>query len=517
MSNAKNLPFSFAMNINTQGQDDGAALTAQQEVCFSIVMMGNFSHSTDKTNISDRSFIAIDRFNYDEVLASLAPNLSLSIDDSGSDNNSINIPIKSLKDFQPGSLYKNVPVFSQLRDLRNRLDNPSTFKQAMLEMDLPERATTEEKTLPGEQRNSTSPRSESPSLIEPGTSLLDSIMDETAGRLEQNSDETLSTTGTKAKSLVDVFIRQAIGTRKTLSRDARQDELVASVDDIIAEQMRNLLHHPLFQALESLWRSVYFVVKRVRSGKAVKLYLFDIDKEELANDLTVEDATQSQLYQQFCDSAAGDINWNLIIGDYRFGANIDDMLELSQIGIIAQQAGAHFIAAANENLIGCASFATTPKASDWQDECNQSTAEAWTLLRQSPVAKFISLALPRFLLRMPYGSKTIPVNAFAFEEMPDHPNHDDYLWGNPAFLKAEQIARTFLNSGWDMNFANAMTAEDLPIHYYEQTGQTLVKPCAEIALKDTGAGKMLAQGLIPLWSVKNADRIHSGDFHSISE
>ncbi|MFT5597038.1 MAG: type VI secretion system protein ImpC [Urechidicola sp.] len=521
MSNSKNLPFSFSMNINAQSEDGDVDLQTQQDACFSIAMMGDFSNSIDNSNISDRNFIAIDRFNFDEILQSLAPRLSLSMDDSGqassSDENNINLSLESLKDFQPGSLYKNMPVFSHLRDLRKRLNNPATFKQAMLEMDLPEKAATD-KVAPSEvPKDSKQPKSVAPSPIEPGVSLIDSIMDETTGQLEQNVDETLSTTNSKTKSLVDVFIRQTIGTRKTLSRDSRQDELVASVDAIIAQQMRNILHHPKFQALESLWRSVYFVVKRIRGGKAVKLYLFDINNDELAADLAADDVTQSKLYQQFCDGPANDINWNLIIGDYRFGADIEDMLRLSQIGLIAQKAGAHFIAAANESLIGCPSFATTPKVGDWQNEAYQSSKQAWTLLRQSSVAKSISLALPRFLLRMPYGNKTIPVTAFAFEEMPDHPNHNDYLWGNPAFLKAEQIARTFLTSGWDMNYANAMTAEDLPVHYFEQAGQTQVKPCAEIPLTDSGAGKMIAQGLIPLWSVRNADRIHSGDFHSISE
>ena len=82
----------------------------------------------------------------------------------------------------------------------------------------------------------------------------------TADRSEQSADQTPST-DSKTKSLVDVFIRQAVGSRKTLSRAARQDELIASVDDIIAQKMRNLLPHPQFQALKSLWRSVYFVVK----------------------------------------------------------------------------------------------------------------------------------------------------------------------------------------------------------------------------------------------------------------
>ncbi|MFT4607536.1 MAG: type VI secretion system protein ImpB, partial [Chitinophagales bacterium] len=139
MSNSKNLPFSFSMNINAQSEDGDVDLQTQQDACFSIAMMGDFSNSIDNSNISDRNFIAIDRFNFDEILQSLAPRLSLSMDDSGqassSDENNINLSLESLKDFQPGSLYKNMPVFSHLRDLRKRLNNPATFKQAMLEMD----------------------------------------------------------------------------------------------------------------------------------------------------------------------------------------------------------------------------------------------------------------------------------------------------------------------------------------------------------------------------------------------
>ena len=523
MSNSKNMPFSVPMYINAKGKEGDPALQAQQDECFSIAMIGNFGGSKAKLNISDRSFIEIDRFNFDETLSSLAPLLSFPMGKSGSVShpdssyNNVNIDLspKSLEDFQPDNLYEQIDVFSQLRDLRKRLNNSATFKQAMQEMDLPEDVTTQEQ--PGEQESLTQPKTDEPLPTVSNTSLLDSIMDETAGQLEQSTDRTPPAIDSKTKSLVGMLIREAVGTRKTLSRDSRQDELVTYVDDIIAHQMRDVLHHPQFQALESLWHCVYFLVKRVRSEKAVKLYLLDVSRDELASDLAVDDVTQSQLYRQFCDNAAGDINWSLIIGDYRFGADIDDMLQLSQIGIVAQQAGAHFIAAANENLIGCDAFAEAPQASDWKNKVKPSIEEAWTLLRQSPIAKSISLALPRFLLRMPYGNKTIPVTAFAFEEMSDNPKHEDYLWGNPAFLKATQMARAFEDSGWDMNLANSMTVEDLPIHYVQQAGQTEVKPCAEISLTDTGASKMIAQGLIPLWSVKNTDRIQSGNFHSISE
>ena len=521
MSDSKKLPFNFTLNINTQDGTTSEALQEQRDIPFCIAMMGNFSGrepGSEKTNLSDRIFIEIDRYNYDEVLASMVPQLSLSLNDNS--DSTVDVPLHSLKDFQPDNLYKNVEVFGQLRDLRDRLNNPETFKKAMEEISIQEEVDevpSQEASVTPEKLPQQTTEEQSPE--EPAGSLLDSILDETEGRSRHSAEITQSAAQPVPgkKSLVDTFIQQVAAGRKTVSRDARQDDLVASVDEAIAEQMRRLLHNPQFQALEAVWRAVHFMVKRIRSGKAVKLYLLDVSRNELASDLAADDVTQSQLYKQFCDTSVGDISWSLIIGDYRFGADIDDMRLLSQLGAIAQQASAHFIAAADEKLLGCTSFAETPKTDHWLYETSQPVNEAWALLRKSPVAKTISLALPRFILRTPYGSKAAPVKAFAFEEMSGRPEHEDYLWGNPAFVKAEQIARAFMESGWEMQLANVMNTEDMPVHYYEEGGLSMIKPCAEIPLTDTGASKMIAQGLIPLWSVKNRDRIHSGDFHSIGE
>ena len=517
MSDSEKLPFNFAMNINTQDESTGEDLQEKHDQAFCIAMMGDFS---GKGHVGGGRFIEIDRYNYDEVLASMAIQLSLALDDNS--DATIEVHIRSVKDFHPDKLYQNVEVFGQLRDLRARMSNTETFKQVLGELGIQEEVTeaipqqqavTAAQTPVEEQSVEEHPQEES------SGGLLDSILDATEKQAGHGAD----TTQTAAqpvqgkKSLVDAFIQQAVAGRKTVSRDPRQHDMIAVVDEAIAEQMRRLLHHPQFQALESAWRAVHFMVKRVRSGKVVKLYLLDVSRSELAADLAYDDVTQTQLYKQFCDTSVGDIRWSLIIGNYRFGANIDDMLLLSQMGAIAQQAGARFIAAADENLVGCESFAETPKAEHWQYEISPEVQQAWALMRKSPMAKSISLALPRFLLRSPYGSKATPVKAFAFEEMSDRPEHEDYLWGNPAFLKAEQIARAFIESGWQMHMASVLDTEDLPVHYFEEGGQTLVKPCAEIPLADSGASRMIAQGLIPLWSVKNADRIHSGDFHSIGE
>ena len=60
---------------------------------------------------------------------------------------------------------------------------------------------------------------------------------------------------------------------------------------------------------------------------------------------------------------------------------------------------------------------------------------------------FLGLVWPRFLLRLPYGKGTDPISAFDYEEMPPDPQHDGYLWGNPALLCACMLGQAFGQTG----------------------------------------------------------------------
>ena len=179
------------------------------------------------------------------------------------------------------------------------------------------------------------------------------------------------------------------------------------------------------------------------------------------------------------------------------------------------KAGATFISAADEKLVGCESFSKTADVNHWNYDIEKNVSNAWTLLRESAVAIHISLALPSFLVREPYSSIANPIKSFSFEELLQPVQHNQYLWANAAFFKAEQLARAFLKNGWSMQPGDVARTEDLPLHTYENKGKTVVKPCAEIALTDTGAVRIQQQGIIPLWSVKNRDQIHSGDFFNL--
>lgn len=466
---------------------------------FCIAVLGDFSgrensqrYETD--NIRQRRFINIDRDNLDDVLAGFKIRLQLWLDDDAEEP--IEVPINELDDFHPDQLFQNIEIFSQLRSLQTRLKNNKTFTDAAREL----QACLGE-TEP-EDKQDKQPTAKTGQTDD----LLNSVLASSQG--EQ--------TGSNTRTVVDKLVKQIVAPYVEPRADPRQKDMLTAVEQAIAAHMQFILHHPDFQAMESAWRSLDFITRRIETGRSIKIYLMDVALHELEVDLEDDNVTKSGFYQKFCDPAPGDIPWGIMIGNYRFRDRVEDIMTLLNIGAVARKAQAPFISAVYETLIGCESFAVTPDVDDWNYELEPEVQTAWSLLRNADEAEYLSLVMPGFLLRSPYGKKARSIESFAFEEMPEVHCHSCYLWGNGAFLKAEQLARAFSQQGWDMNPLEAREVGQLPLHLYEQDGEQTAKPCAEIQLTEKGGQRILQQGLIPIWSVKNCDAVRSSDFHSLA-
>ncbi|MDH5484931.1 MAG: type VI secretion system contractile sheath large subunit [Gammaproteobacteria bacterium] len=468
---------------------------------FCIAVLGDFSGRENNRlyepeTIASRRLITVDRDNFEEVMAAFDIRLNIGLQE----NDGVTIKLNELDDFHPDTIYENLETFSKLRSLRRRLKNNSSFADAAAEMQgwLPAAThveTVSKETASAEVTNNT-----------PTDNLLDSIL---------SSQQTVQAEVATA-SAIDKLIKEIVAPYVEPAADPRQDEMIASLDRATEKHMRDLLHHGDFQAMEAAWQSLYFLIKRLDTGSKLKIYLLDISKRELQADLVVDDVATSAVYKLFCDPVKNDTQWSLLLGNYSFSDTVDDALSLVGIGEIAQKASAPFLAAASETLAGCQSFAKTPVADDWNYVLNDGVSQAWQRVRQSPLAAYLGLAMPRFLLRLPYGRKSKPIEAFAFEEMPEQHCHACYLWGNAAFVKAEALARNFTDNGWRMSPCEVHQTDNLPVHYYEEEGETVNKPVAEILLTESGGKRIADQGLMALWSVKNTDSIRSADYCSLS-
>lgn len=512
MSDSKKHRTGFEMNLgSSESVETFASNKGHQPVAASndplcMAILGDFSGrdntmSYEPETINKRRMIAIDRDNIEDVLASFDINLQLWLEEASDEP--INIPIKKMDDFHPDQLYQNVDVFAQLRTLRNRLKNNKTFAAAAKEL----QSWRMDEGLQAESKPD-KPATDLDSTLSSG-GLLESMFD--ASQQAQSGSDTAP-----GSAMVDNLVKQIVAPYVEPKTDPRQAEMLEAVDRAVSSHMQFILHHPDFQAMEAAWLSLDFLVSRVETGQKMKLYLLDVAKHELEVDLSNDDLTKTALYKKFCDPAPGDVPWGLLLGNYRFTDRVEEIMTLLQIGAVGRKAQAPFMTAANETLIGCESFAVTPDVEDWQYRLQPEVATAWSLLRDADEADYLAMVVPGFLLRAPYGQKSKPIEAFAFEEMPEVHCHSCYLWGNGAFIKAEQMARAFIQDGWDMNPADARQIDRLPLHYYKDEGETIAKPCAEIQLTEQGGRRILQQGLIPLWSVKNTDSIRSSDFNSLA-
>jgi type VI secretion system protein ImpC len=300
----------------------------------------------------------------------------------------------------------------------------------------------------------------------------------------------------------------------------RQAQLVGLVDTAVGRQMRDVLHHRAFRAVESAWRALFFLSRRLDTDATLKLYLLDVSRDELAADLgSGDDLRATGIYRLLVERTLGTPGgqpWGVLVGHYTFADTTEEVELLGRMAQVAARAGAPFLAGASPRLLGCDSLGRTPEPDDWKPAADPEKAGAWEALRQLPQACYLGLALPRFLLRVPYGKKTNPVERFALEEMPEGPEHDNYLWGNPAVAVAYLLAGAFSRYGWEFRPGVLNDIDNLPAHLYREDGETQLKPCAEAWLTDRAAEAIMARGLMPLQSVKGRDTVHLPVFQSMA-
>ena len=161
------------------------------------------------------------------------------------------------------------------------------------------------------------------------------------------------------------------------------------------------------------------------------------------------------------------------------------------------------MAAAGDSLVGAESIAADPEPRNWTREAGEEASAAWDALRKLPEARWVSLGLPRVLLRQPYGEASDPADSFEFEEIVPAGPHEQYLWGPASFAMATALGQAFSEEGWDMGADTFQDIGDLPTYVYKDAdGDRQVLPCAEVLLTDRAAGAILSAGLTAVQSVK---------------
>jgi type VI secretion system protein ImpC len=302
-----------------------------------------------------------------------------------------------------------------------------------------------------------------------------------ADLLRQMMGESPAAAAAPKRSDRDQMLHDLVAPYAVPGDDPRKAEMIAQTDRAIAGEMRAVLHHAQFQSLEAAWRGLYFLTRRLETGENLRIFLLDLPQAEL---------TSAGLRR-----AAGDDEWGLLAGLYYFGPADEDALK--EISFVARIAGAPFVSGLAPDVVGL--------------------TQPFGELRQSAYARWIGLAMPRFLLRLPYGKDASETESFAFEELSKEPEHERYLWGHPAFACAYLLGEAFTRFGWRMRPGSVQEIDGLPAHTYREDGEAQLKPCAEVLLTEDAAEVLLDRGFMPLASIKGTDRVRLVRFQSVAD
>ncbi len=482
---------------------------------FRILILGDFSGrgsrrgSNDGRGRAEWRAHAVDRDNLDAVLARLRPELELCFKASGLPP--IPIPFQALDDFHPDSIFERLSVFQSLRETRAKIGTPEF---AALLAAAGAGATKATRADKDEKRSGAKAEPPPESAALSGGNLLDQVLASSAAPgPDSGASPDASDWGR--------FLREIVRPHLVPDVEPQVEELRAGVDEGIAALMRAILHHPDFQAIEAAWRGVDFLVRRLETGERLSLHLLDISPDELAADLAAaEGLGRTRLYKLLVEQAVGTPGaepWALVAGNFTFSATRAHAALLGRLAKVARAAGAPFIAAAHPHLLGCDRLPETPDPADWNLDIGAEDRKAWQALRALPEAACLGLVLPRLLLRLPYGSRTDPTERFELEEMNADPAHGDYLWGNPSIACAYLLGEAFAEYGWSLRPGIIQEIGDLPLHVFTADGETRTQPCAEVLLTEHAAEKILKQGIMPLLSFRDRDRVRLARFQSLAD
>src|SRR3984893_10144200 len=215
--------------------------------------------------------------------------------------------------------------------------------------------------------------------------------------------------------------------------------IIAEIDHTLTEQINLILHHERFQQLEGAWRGLQYLVSNTESDEMLKIRVLNISKKDLGRTLKKYKGVawdQSPLFKRLYEEEYGQLGgepYGCLVGDYHFDHTPPDVELLGQIAQISAASHAPFVAAAAPSLMGMDSWQQLANPRDLAKIFGAPDYAAWRSLRESDDAKYVGLAMPRFLARLPYGAKTSPVEEFDFEEETAAGDHSKYTWANAAY------------------------------------------------------------------------------------
>lgn len=331
------------------------------------------------------------------------------------------------------------------------------------------------------------------------------------GKLARSEDQT-----PYAQSMVDEFVGQILEAGDTVSNDtiAFICKRIEEIDLLLSQQLDEILHHESFKKVEATWRGLHYLVMNTETGTQLKLRLLNASEKELRDDLEkAVEFDQSVLFKQIYEEEYGTFGgspYSALMADFEFDASAPSMSLLTKLSNVAAAAHAPVFAAVSPKLLDMDDFTELGNPRDLAKIFEGTDKVRWRSFRETEDSRYVVLAMPRTLMRLPYGPETSPVEGIMYEERVDGSTQETFVWGNAAYMLAQRVTTAFAKYGWTAAIRGVEgggLVENLPAYTFKTTDGDIALKCpTQIAITDRREKELSDLGFISLCHCKGTDK-----------
>lgn len=317
---------------------------------------------------------------------------------------------------------------------------------------------------------------------------------------------------------------------------------IAQKDKVVSRQLNYIIHKKDFKDLEASWRGLHFLVMNTETNNKLKLKLLNVSFDDLYKDLDkAVEFDQSALFKIVYEEEYGTFGgepYSILIGDYQLGRTAKEIKFLEMISGVAASAHAPFIASAYAKLFDLEDFGGLHKPRDLSKIFESAELIQWRAFRETEDSRYVTLTLPRVMLRLPYHHENNPVEGIYFDEDVavtlfdenekvieiDDPEDNSLkkekttkavdakkiLWGNPAYILGQRVTNAFSLHGWTAAIRGVEgggLVEGLPAYTFETESGDIELTCpTEVSITDRREKELNDLGFMAICHCKGTNK-----------
>lgn len=467
-----------------------------RRVPFRIVVIGDFGLAPGRLH-------GFDDQESDAALASARPRLDLAVADhlGGGDRPlAVSLEIGALKDFSPPRLLESVPALAKALAARDSL------RRGAAPTDVAE-------DLPGLGAGMSAPSAgePAPAASAPPSPPMPSNQDSGQGSdRASSSDDPLDRlfdmvdpggTGAPpapastprddpAKRAVSAFIG-SMGGRNSAAAANGNGGATVEAERRLAAQLAAVLDAPVFQALETSWRGLRFLLRHSDRRAQCFVHVISASREEAA------DAARAILIDAADQQPAG---LGLLVSAHEFGSGPGDTARLQALAEIGAEIQVPVVATAGADFVhGGEDLA---RHRDPETLFQDAAYAPWSSLRAKPVSRWLGLTVNRFRLRPAHDLVT--ERRLAFSEASGATAVGTPLEAGGAWLVAALAAESAAATGWPTELTGpSQVIDGLPLYGDDEADANVF--AVAMALRPDAAASLANAGLIALVGQANRD------------